>query len=84
MERPTQLRLFDNEIDLNSLADYCLSSIDRHVSKRVNLGGVSLGFKSESKFALDKNPTDFAMEPLLAARIPLSEIVHLNPPRITP
>jgi hypothetical protein len=54
-------------------------SIQHHISKRGNLGGVSLRLRSELEFSLDGRPAGFAIELLLAAGIPLREIAHLNP-----
>jgi hypothetical protein len=59
-------------------------SIDRHITKRVNLGGVSVTAKSDLQFSLDGSPADFAIELLLTAGIPLHEISRLNQARIYP
>jgi hypothetical protein len=59
-------------------------SIERHIAKRVNLGGVALKIKSDVQFSLDGNPSDFAMELLYAAKIPLHEVSQLNRERVLP
>jgi hypothetical protein len=59
-------------------------SIECHIAKRVNLGGVSVTAKSDLQFTLDGRPADFAIELLLTAGIPLYEISRLNQARIYP
>jgi hypothetical protein len=52
--------------------------IERHIAKRVNLGGVSVTTKSDLHFSLDGSSADFAIELLLTVWIPLHEISRLN------
>jgi hypothetical protein len=59
-------------------------SIERHIAKRVNLGGVSVRTKSDLQFSLDGSPADFVIELLLTPGILLPEISRLNQARIYP
>jgi hypothetical protein len=53
-------------------------SIERHIAKRVNLGGVIVKRQSDLDFSLEGNSADFAMELLVASGIPLREVFRLN------
>jgi hypothetical protein len=48
------------------------------MAKRVNLGGLSLSSESVLDFQFDRNPSDFAIELLLTAKILLLEVYRLH------
>jgi hypothetical protein len=69
------------ELMSHLLQDLC---IERHITGRVNLGGLSLSSGSELDFQLDENLSDFAIELLLTAKSPLLEVYRLHRGPILP
>jgi hypothetical protein len=74
-----QVSLF--ELACHLLRDLC---IERHVAKRMNLGGLSMSPERELDFQLDGNASDFANELLLTAKISFLEVYRLRRERILP
>jgi hypothetical protein len=62
------------------LAQHLLStiSIERHIAKRANLGGVALTRESDDNFAYEWSLNDFAIELLMAAGVSVQEFYRMK------